>query len=253
MLSIDSHCHPQFPQYDSDREEVIKHSLKQGVGMICVGTDLEMSKKAIGLAEKYEGIWASVGIHPNDISEQFSVSSFELLVNYPKVIAIGEVGLDYYRTTEPEKQKLQKDIFRQFLQLAQKVKKPVIVHSRQAFEDTYKILFEFPGISGVIHSFTYSFEQAQKFFDLGFYIGLNGIITFTDQYNDTVKNAPLDKILLETDAPFLAPVPHRGKKNEPAYVKFVAEQIAKVCGIPVEEINKVTTENAKKLFRIQPK
>jgi len=285
MLSIDSHCHPQFPQYDSDRQEVIKRAQNEDIGMVCVGTDLEMSKKAIELAENYEvpilppqsgdaksrirdvatvrgtgnigSIWASVGVHPNDLEQnhELGIMNYGELLNHPKVVALGEVGLDYYRTREPKKKELQRQIFKKFLDLALELNKPLIIHSRDAFQDTFDILNSYfmihnSKLRGVIHSFTYSFNEAQEFFDLGFYIGLNGIITFTEQYNDTVLNAPLDRILLETDAPFLAPVPNRGKRNEPLWVKFVAEHLSKIRGVSVEEVNKITLENTKNLFGI---
>ena len=249
MEFIDSHCHPQLPQYKSDGDEVIKRAIEAGVGMICVGTDLETSKQGIKLAEKYPNVWASVGLHPNDnLDEEFKPEIYEELSKNPKVVAVGEIGLDYYRTTGIESQKIQKDRFIKQMELVRKLNKPVIVHSRQAFQDTYEILSDFKRITGVIHSFTYSLKEAQKFIDLGYYIGLNGIITFTEQYNDTVLNIPLEKILLETDAPFLSPVPNRGKRNEPAYVKFIAQKISELRKVSIEEIAQKTTENTKRLF-----
>lgn len=250
---IDSHCHPQFPQYDSDREKVIRRALDGGVQMVCVGTDLEKSQQAIELAEKREGIWATIGSHPNDPTDQLQISDFEKLLKHPKVVAVGEVGLDYYRTKEPGKQERQKEVFKQFLELAGEYNKPLIIHSRFAFADTYELLKAISyklKAGAVIHSFTYTWLEARQFLALGLHIGLNGIITFTDQYNETVKNAPLECVLLETDAPFLAPAPHRGQRNEPLWVKAVAEQIAAIKNISVEAVAATTTANTKKLFSL---
>ncbi|MDP3954110.1 MAG: TatD family hydrolase [bacterium] len=259
----DSHCHPQFPQYDIDHEEMVKRALDGGVKMICVGTDLEMSQKAVELAERYDGIWASAGLHPTEVSFKFSILNFKELIDHPKVIAIGEVGLDYYRTSEKDKQEKQKEVLIEFLNLAIEKQKPIIIHSRDAgrgslgkvHSDMLDILNTYYVIhatnrGGVAHSFTGTAEEANKYINMGFYIGLNGIITFTDQYNETVINTPLDKILLETDAPFLAPVPNRGKRNEPLWVKHVAEHIAKLRNISVEEVIDQTTKNTEKLFKL---
>lgn len=266
MKFVDSHCHPQFPQYDKDREEMLKRAFDAGVEMICVGTDFEMSGRAAGLAKKHEGpptaegygrasIWASAGLHPNDsLHEELDLEKYRSLLLEPKVVAIGEVGLDYYRTTGEELIAKQKDRFIKFLELARETGKPLILHCRDAYTDMLEMLssaetlFGGAALSGVVHSFTSTWEVAQKFIEQGFYIGLNGIITFTDQYDEVIKNIPLDKLLLETDAPYLAPVPHRGKRNEPAYIKFVAEKIARLRGEELELIAQKTAENTKRLF-----
>ncbi|MEK7507092.1 MAG: TatD family hydrolase [Patescibacteria group bacterium] len=250
-MLIDSHCHPQFPQYDSDREEVIKRALDGGVRIICVGTDLEKSKQAIELAEKYDGVWATVGLHPNDRSENFQIADYEKLLGHPKVVAIGEVGLDYYRTPESEKQKLQRGVLQQFLTLATEVKLPLIVHCRNAHADMLAMFRASSSMfHGVVHSFTGTWEQAQQYIDLGFYIGLNGIITFSDQYREMIEKIPLDRILLETDAPYLTPTPYRGKRNEPFYITTVAQKIAELKQIPLEQVAEITTQNAEKFFKI---
>lgn len=250
-MLIDSHCHPQFPQYDADREDMIERTLEAGVKMICVGTDLEMSRKAVGLAKKYDGIWAAVGLHPNDnLNENFNAEVYEKLAEENKVVAIGEIGLDYYRTPNVEKQKVQKERFERQIQLAKKLGKPLIMHCRQAYDDALEIL-ERNQVKGVAHSFSDTWETAQKLFDLGFCIGLNGIITFTDQYDELVKKSPLERILLETDAPYLAPVPYRGKRNEPLYVVEVAEKIAELKNMSLEQVTSQTTKNTQDLFRLQ--
>lgn len=265
---FDSHCHLQFTQYDKDRDEIIRRALDAGVSMICVGTDLEMSKKGIELAEKHEGIWATVGLHPNDIekatSDQWLVISD--LLSESKVVAVGEVGLDYYRTTEPEKQKKQKEIFEQFLDLSAKCDKPVILHSRDAGKgsigkvhgDMVEILLKKSDLFhdrsinqiGVMHSFTGTEEDAKKYLEMGFYLGFNGILTFTSQYDEVVKYVPLDRILLETDAPFLAPEPYRGTRNEPIYVIEVAKKVAELKNEKLEKVIEQTTENCKNLFKL---
>lgn len=228
--------------------------------MICVGTDLEMSEKAIKLARQYEGIWASVGLHPNDnLGEKFDASKYRDLLLQEKVIAMGEIGLDYYRTEKLEDQKIQKQRLEEQLELAKETKKPVIFHCRDArigsvgtaHKDMFEILENIGfNMGGVMHSFTGTKEEAEKYLDLGLYLGFNGIITFSKQYDELIKYLPLEKILIETDAPYLTPEPHRGKRNEPAYVKFVVQKIAELREISVEEIAQKTTENTKKLFNL---
>src|SRR3989338_7577283 len=248
-MLIDSHSHPQFPQYDQDRDEMIRRALDGGIQMICVGTDYEMSAKAVVLANQYEGIWASAGLHPNDnLEEKLDLDLYRKLLEDPKAIAIGEVGLDFYRTTGEENLAFQKQRLVKFLELAGETGKPLIMHCREAYTEILEMLdgaaalFGADKIKGVIHSFTSTWETAQKFLERGFYLGFNGIITFTEQYNETVKNIPLKKLLLETDAPYLSPVPHRGKRNESSYLNFVAEKIAEIRGVSSEEVLGQTTE-----------
>ncbi|OGM99376.1 MAG: hypothetical protein A3B91_00455 [Candidatus Yanofskybacteria bacterium RIFCSPHIGHO2_02_FULL_41_29] len=262
-MIFDSHCHPQMEQYDKDREEMLKRAREAGVLMICVGTDLETSKKGIELAQKNDGMWATVGLHPNDITDGFDVMAYHNMLLDSKVVAIGEVGLDYYRTPEPGKQKKQKEFFEQFIDLAQKTKKPLILHFRDSskgssgrvHKDAIKILdsrfkIQNSGLCGVAHSFTGNMDDAKKYLDLGFCLGFNGILTFTKQYDDVVKYIPLDRILLETDAPFLSPEPYRGKRNEPAYVVEVAKKIAELKNESLEKVIEQTTNNCKKLFKL---
>ena len=273
---FDSHCHPQFSQYAQDREETIRRALDGGVFIICVGTDYETSKLAIELAQKTEGIWASIGLHPNNIGLVRQVESssclssqldklyeLEELLTQPKVVAIGEIGLDYYRTLEEDKQEKQKKIFKQFLDLAIKYDKPVILHARDSgkgsagrvHSDMIGILnskFQISNskLRGVAHSFTGTSDEAKKYLDLGFYLGFNGIITFAHQYDEVVKYVPLENILLETDAPYLTPEPYRGQRNEPIYVKEVAKKVAKLKDLPVDEVITKTTQNIINLFKI---
>lgn len=258
IMLIDSHSHPQFPQYDRDRNEMIRRSLDAGIQMIAVGTDYEMSAKAVVLANQYEGVWASVGLHPNDnLREKLDLNLYRKLAQDQKIIAIGEVGLDFYRTAGEENIASQKERLVKFLELAAETGKPLIMHCREAYAEMLEMLdgaqslFGAEKIKGVVHSFTSNWEMAQNFLERGFYLGFNGIVTFTDQYNETIKNIPLDKLLLETDAPYLSPVPHRGRRNESSYLNFVAEKIAELKNLPVEELAKITTENAIKLFELK--
>lgn len=257
-MLFDSHCHPQFPHYEPDREEMIKRTLKESIFMICVGTDLETSKKGVELAEKYEGIWATVGLHPNDnLNEKFNPAGYEKLLNQEKIIGFGEIGLDYYRTKKPEDQKFQKQRFEAQLQLAGKINKPIILHCRdsktgssdQAHKDLINYLKN-KNLNGVVHSFTGTLEEAKKYLDLGFYLGFNGIITFANQYDETVKYVPLESILLETDAPYLTPLPFRGQRNEPLYVRYVAEKIAELKNLDYNRVTEQTFLNTKKLFNL---
>jgi len=248
MKIFDTHCHPQFPQYDSDRDEVIRRALDAGIGMICVGTDLATSREAISLAERYEGLYASVGLHPNEVTDNFQLTSYEELLKHPKVVAIGEVGLDYYRTTDLKKRKLQRATLEQFITLAARHEKPVIIHCRDAHEDMMSIL---PDYRGVMHSFTGTAEQARVYIKKGYFIGLNGIITFAKSYEEMVRFLPLDRLLLETDAPYLAPAPYRGKRNEPSYVDIVGRSIAAIKCLEPEALFEASTRNAEALFGIQ--
>ncbi len=242
---------------------MIKKALAEGLKMICVGTDFEMSEKAIELASRYDGIWASVGLHPNDnLEENFDIEKYAKLAQHPKVVAIGEIGLDYYRTPDAEQQKIQKQRFLEQIDLAIRTGKPAIIHCRNpipssstsygtsAHIDMLDIVSQNPDLKGVIHSFTGTLDEANKYVELGFYIGLNGIITFARDYDEVVKQIPLEKILLETDAPYLTPIPHRGKRNEPAYVKFIAEKIAELREVSSNEIASITDQNAIELFGI---
>lgn len=264
MKLFDSHCHPQFQDYDSDRDEMIKRNLEQGVFMIAVGADLESSKKAIELADSYEGIWATVGLHPDEIKDDFNITEFEKLVSHKKVVAVGEVGLDHYRTPEPEKREKQKEVFKEFIQLALRHDKALVLHVRDAgkgstgkvHRDVLEILDSFyepknHHLRGVAHSFTGTITEASAYAKLGFLIGLNGIITFSEDYDQLVKDFPIQKILLETDAPWLTPVPNRGKRNEPSGVIEVAKKIARLKNVSPDQIARDTFFNTTTLFKIR--
>jgi len=248
---IDSHCHPQMAHYDADRDVVLRRALESGVGMICVGVDAESSRQAIALAHRYEGLYASVGLHPNDnLDEQYDQSVYRDLAADPKVVAIGEIGLDYYRTTEPERRAFQKERFREQLQLARELRKPVIIHCRDAHADMRELLAAHEGLKGVIHSFTGTKADALHYIEAGMHIGFNGIVTFARQYDEALRVVPAGRLLLETDAPYLTPEPFRGKRNEPVYILETAKIIAEVRGESADGVLEETTQNAKALFRI---
>ncbi len=265
---FDSHCHPQFPQYGDEREAMIARALAAGVHMIAIGTDFETSKQGIDLAQAHEGMWATVGLHPNDAdNSQFSIINFQKLLSEPKVIAVGEMGLDYYRTEGDKEQLNQKNQFIEQLKMAAEAGLPVVLHCRdgksgstgRAYPDMIGIIKNWkleiensgrPWRSGVVHSCTASLNEAQQFLDLGFYLGFNGIITFARTYDDLVRATPLDRILLETDAPFLTPEPYRGKPNEPAFVIEVAKKVAELKNESLEKVIEQTTQNCQDLFKI---
>lgn len=259
-MIFDSHCHPQFPQYDKDRDETIKRTLEARVNMICVGTDYETSKQGIELAQKHSNMWASVGLHPNDnLNEKFEAEEYEKLIKMPKVVAVGEIGLDYYRTLDPKDQNLQKIRFEQQLEIAVRMNMPLILHSRDAGKGSTGVVHDDmlailknnpPDRKGVAHSFTGSIGDAKKYIELGFCLGFNGIITFARQYDEVVKYTPLNSILLETDAPYLTPEPYRGQRNESAYVFEVAKKITELKNESLEKVISQTTQNCKKLFSL---
>ena len=267
-MLFDSHTHVNFKDFDTDRDAVIKRCLDENIWMINVGTDATYSKKAVEIAHAYpEGVYAAVGIHPNDGGTAEEFSAIEELAKDEKVVAIGETGLDYFRIGDGEaraKEK-QKELFIKHIELAQRVKKPLSIHCRDAHNDLFKLLkaissstvlsslpkgYKLTPSPGVMHFFTGTKEDAENYLDLGFYLSFSGVLTFTRDYDDLVRWAPLDQILVETDAPFVAPVPHRGKRNEPSYAKYVAQRIAEIKGLSFEEVAVQTTTNTRKLFSI---
>jgi TatD DNase family protein len=254
-MLIDSHCHLDrldLSRHNGELANALTAAKNNGIGyMLCVSIDLETFPNILKIAEEYSDISVSVGLHPTEVlSEEPSVELLVELANHPKVIALGETGLDYYhQDTSHELQQLR---FQNHIEAAKKIKKPVIVHTRQAKEDTLSILKKHHAqeCGGVFHCFTEDWEMAKKGLDLGFYISLSGIVTFKNaiQLKEVAQKVPLDRLLVETDSPYLAPVPYRGKPNEPAYVRYVAEHIAELRGISFEEVAEKTTENFFNLF-----
>lgn len=252
MGLVDSHCHIDFPNFTGQREELLSNAAKAGVEyMLCVAVNLEDYPNVLELARNHKNLFASVGVHPNTTEgEDPSVSRLVELGNDADVIAIGETGLDYFRSSgDLDWQRLR---FATHIQAARELQKPIIVHSRNAPEDTIKILRDANAseASGVMHCFTGDYEMAKASLDLGFYISFSGIVTFRNATDlaEVSKKIPLDRMLVETDAPYLAPVPMRGKENQPAFVRHTAEFLAELRSLPFEEFAATTTENFFRLF-----
>jgi len=251
-MYIDTHAHVNFNAFKDDADEVIERSLKENVFMINVGSQYSTSRRAVEMAKKYDGIYAAVGLHPTHIEhETWNMEQYLELAKDEKVVAIGEMGLDYYHIKEEVDQKKQKEVFLAGIKLANETQKPMAIHCREAYEDLLKILKNNPVEKrGVIHCFVGGMKTAQEFIELGFKIGLNGIITYSESYDKLIKNIDLKDILLETDCPYLTPAPRKGERNEPTYVKLVAEKIAQIKQISAEEVAEITTQNAKTLFAL---
>lgn len=286
-MFVDSHCHVHFRAYKDEQDALIQKTLESGVFMVTVGTDRVTSQEAILCAEKYDGVFATVGLHPEHVIDQtffdenesaehcpaevFDPAYYRGLAQSKKCVAIGECGLDYYRMPEgidkDEAITKQKQTVRAHFDLANELDLPVVVHCRDAYEDQLLINQEYLDAGklsrrGVIHCFAGTIEQARAFVAQGFYLGFTGVITFPPRKTDAlidgltvvqqaIREIPIEHILIETDSPYLTPIPFRGKRNEPSYVKYVAEKIAEIRGITIEEIERTTTENAKRLFRLE--
>jgi TatD DNase family protein len=252
MELIDTHCHLFYDDLKNDLDIVLNRANELGVNrFICVGTNMEDSRECLGLAETYENIYASVGVHPHDAKDapEDYLDQIADLITFPKMIALGEIGLDYFRNiSEPD---IQQNVFREQLALAQRLQKPVIFHNRDADADVLKILSEFPDVTGVAHCFSSDLKTAKTFIDLGFYISFSGNLTYKNSHlPDVAKELPLEKLLVETDSPYLSPVPYRGKPNEPGRTRFVAEKLAEIHGVTLEIIAEKTTTNAESLFSL---
>ena len=292
MQLIDAHCHVHFNAYRDDMDEVIERTLSKGVFMITVGTQSTTSANGLKVAERYDGIWATVGLHPNHLCEQeffdddvlvpipgigtqrvktrcetFDYAYYLKLASHPKCVAIGECGLDYYRLPEnvdrADTIEKQKKTIRAHFDLATDAGLPVVIHTRDAHEDQLAIAREYVEAGklqrrGVVHCFTGTLAEAEAYVKLGFLISFTGIITFPPRRSEggisplqtVVRALPLEHMMIETDAPYLTPVPHRGERNEPWMVEYMAAKISELKRIPVEEVGRVTTENAKRLFGI---
>ena len=252
---VDTHCHIHFPDYELDPDEVVKDAVQAGVSrMICVGCTLTDSKFGVEFAARYENIWASIGLHPHEGSEYIhdhkAMQQFRDLAGSAKVVAIGETGLDYHymHSSKEDQQKL----LRFQLDLAVEHDLPLIFHVRQAFDDFWRIFDTYKGLRGVVHSFSATDKESQEALSRGLYIGLNGIMTFTKDKRqlEAAKAVPIDRLLLETDAPFLTPVPFRGKICQPKHVEVTARFLAELRGETLETIAAATTKNAKELFKL---
>ncbi len=254
-MLFDTHVHLNAEQFDEDLEEVISRAREAGVeNMVVVGFDRPTINRAMELIGQYEFLYAAIGWHPVDAIDmkEEDLSWIEELSAHPKVVAIGEMGLDYHWDKSPKD--VQKEVFRKQIQLAKKVKLPIVIHNRDATQDIVDILREERAeeVGGIMHCFSGSPEIAQECVEMNFYISLGGPVTFKNakKPKEVAKEIPLEKLLIETDCPYLAPHPNRGKRNEPAYVKLVAEQIAELKEMSLEEVANITTENAKRVFNI---
>ncbi|NEU32531.1 TatD family hydrolase [bacterium LRH843] len=254
-MLFDTHVHLNAGQFNEDLEEVIARASGAGVtNMVVVGFDEETITRALELVERYDGLYAAVGWHPVDAVDMKDehLTWLEELASHPKVVALGEMGLDYHWDKSPKE--IQKEVFRKQIRLAKKVKLPIIIHNREADQDVVTILKEENAseVGGIMHCFGGSVETANQCIDMNFYISLGGPVTFKNakRPKEVAKAVSIDRLLIETDCPYLAPDPYRGKRNEPSYVKLVAKQIAELRGISYEELAAKTTENAKKLFGI---
>ncbi|MFC5406753.1 TatD family hydrolase [Cohnella soli] len=253
-MLIDTHAHLDSPKFDSDREEVISRAREAGVDTIVnIGFNRETIPTTMALAEKYPFIYAAVGWHPTDAIDmklEEDLAWIERLCSHPKVVAIGEIGLDYYWDTSPKD--VQHVVFREQIRLARRLKKPIVIHNRDAHEDVIRLLKEEKAdeIGGIMHCFSGSWETAKLCLDMNFHISFGGPVTYKNARvpKEVLERVPLDRLLIETDAPYLTPHPHRGKRNESAYVRLVAEAAAEIKGISLEEIGKITSENAKRCF-----
>lgn len=252
-MLIDTHCHLDDPKFNSDRDEVIKRAGAAGVKYIInIGSDLENSAAAVEIAAKYPNIYATVGLHPHDakILDGKTFAEFKKLAGKPKVVAVGEVGLDYYRNLSPKD--AQQDVFRKFLGLAEEANLPVIVHAREADADALAILKECKPKKAVLHCFSAGEDMLREALAMGFYISYTCAVTFKNAQNlqGLVKNTPIERMMLETDAPYMAPQMHRGKRCEPAYVAILAEEIARIKDLSIEDVGRITSFNAYQLFGI---
>ena len=252
-MLFDTHAHLNDSAFDPDREELITGLVGKGIGYVMnAGCSLESSKDIIRMAEKRPWLYASVGSHPDSADEvnEEVIEQYRKLCRHEKVKAIGEIGLDYYYEDIPRE--IQKNAFRMQMALANELDMPVIIHEREAHDDGMQIVQEFPKVKGVFHCYSGSAVMARQLVNMGWYIGFTGVLTFKNARKavETAAAIPLDRIVLETDCPFMAPEPFRGKRNDPGYLPKMAEKLAEIRGISVEEAIVVTTENAKRLYRI---
>ena len=251
-MLVDSHCHLNFPDFKDDLDEVVADAKKAGISqMLSICTRLKEFPEILSIVESYDDVFCTVGVHPHEAENHPDISAEQIieLTKHPKCIGIGETGLDYYYENSPKE--IQKKSFLEHIKASQETGLPVIIHTRSADEDTIEFINNHD-FTAVLHCFSTDWAVAEAGLDNGLYISISGIVTFkkADELREIVKKIPLDRLLVETDAPYLAPTPHRGKRNEPAYTRITAEYIAELKGIGFEELAKATTENFYKLFRL---
>ena len=255
VLLVDSHTHIYGRDYANDFDDMLQRAADAGVAaMLVVGTDIESSREAVELAEKYPHLYAAVGIHPHDAG-RVTDACYDVIRNLalssPKVVAIGEIGLDFYRDRSPRD--VQEQVFRTFLRMASELDKPVVVHDRDAHERVLACIRQEQGVRGVLHCFSGDSAMAAEAIAMGFYISIPGTVTYpaNEALREVVRSTSIDRMLMETDCPYLSPVPHRGKRNEPAYVRLAAERVAEVKGLSLEDVARITTKNVRDLFGIR--
>ena len=253
-MLFDTHAHYDDEAFDADRDAVLTALPQRGVGLILnPGCDVESSRKAVTYAAAYPHVYAAVGIHPENCGgcTAGDLAAIHALAQQPKVVAIGEIGLDYYWEENPPRD-FQQQVLRQQLALARELALPVIIHDREAHADTLSIVREFPGVTGVFHCFSGSPEMARELLQMGWYLGFDGPVTYKNARRapEVAAVTPPERMLIETDSPYMTPVPYRGKRNDSGYVYLVAEKLAAWKGLAPEELARITTENGKRLFRI---
>ena len=254
-MIFDTHAHYDDEAFDEDRDEVLTSLRERGVGTVVnVGASMEGSRRSVSLSEEYEFVYSAVGVHPDEVGElrEEDMEWMREQLQKPKVVAVGEIGLDYY--WDKEGHDLQKKWFLRQLKLAKELKKPVIIHSREAAADTMELLkANYHGeMPMVMHCYSYSPEMASEYLKMGFYLGIGGVLTFKNakKLKEVVEIAPIERLLLETDCPYLAPVPNRGKRNDSTNIHYVAEELARLKGMTSEEVIRITEENARRFYRI---
>ena len=251
-MIIDTHCHLYFEELNKDLDGVLSRANELGVNtFICVGTNINDSHESLTLAQKYKNIYATAGIHPHDSkdADEDDLQKLRKLLDNEKIVAVGEMGLDYFRNISNSD--TQKIVFKDQLKLAEETNKPIVFHNREADEDIINILSDFPNVIGVAHCFSSSYETAIKLIEMGFYISFSGNLTFKNSHlPEVAKKLPLDRLLVETDSPFLSPVPFRGKTNEPGRTRYVVEKLAEIFDSDIDQIASITTANAKNLFNL---
>ena len=253
-MLFDTHAHLNDPAFDPDRESLMNGLADKGVGLVMnAGCSLESSRDIVNMTAKYPWLYGSVGSHPDSADEvnEEVIEEYRKLCQNEKIKAIGEIGLDYYYEDIPRE--IQQKAFRMQMELAKELDMPVIVHEREAHDDGMRIVKEFPKVTGVFHCYSGSAEMARQLVNMGWYIGFTGVLTFKNARKavETAASIPLDRIVIETDCPFMAPEPFRGKRNDPGYLYRMAERLAEIRGITPEEAAIATTENAKRLYRIE--
>ncbi len=254
-MLFDTHAHMNDPAFEADREAILAGLPEQGVSrMVNIGCDLESSRECVQMAQMYPYVYAAVGTHPdsaNEVNDKVIGEYMELCKLNPKIKAIGEIGLDYYYEDIPRE--IQKKAFIAQLELARELRLPVVVHERDAHEDAMDIIRQFPDVTGVFHCYSGSAEMAKQLVSLGWYIGFTGVLTFKNARKavQTAQAIALERIVIETDCPYMSPEPYRGRRNDPSRVRFVAEKLAGLRGISIEEAQRITYENAMRLYRIE--